>query len=595
MGESYWAKPQVPRGQLVLFSPRLDDALAPDDEIRLLDDLLNEYDWSAWEARYERWRGQPPIHPRLVAGVIVFGLSRGIVSSRDLEESTSRRIDLIWFLEGRRIDHSTFCRFRQRFAEQLPGFFDEMAKQAALGPKAGCDVAVDGTRVRADSDRHGSRTAASLRRRLSEVAEKKGELLAEMDRLDGIDNGRGPDRTLGENETGEGQRDESDNGQTQSEPAESGESTDDPIRAALDKELSALESEQAKMEAALERAEERDAVKRDGEGPSATAVRVPVTDPDAHLLPNKEGGFAPNYTPVVAVDMASGAIVDAQVPDGADEAGTLSQIVESVEQRLGQKPENLVCDGNFSTGSNLEQLEQADVSLCSPCAGAAAPAAQRDDPSQPVDPSLLDDLPMTGRGKKRRLAREAFLYDEDQDCYYCPNGQPMKRVGQDQRKDKTGRVYQRWRYRSSNCSDCPLAQCCLSGDAKTRSVVRDVYQSHRDRQAARMSEPTNRTLYKKRAPIVEGVFGYIKHTMGIRRFQTRGRPSVRTEWLWICSTYNIAKILRRRRAEAIAARTGPDGSPKPTRRGPRTAMCYVCVHLRAFAASRRLLVRLGAL
>lgn len=226
---SYWAQPVTPRAQLYVCSPTLDDLLPRDDEIRLFDALLRELDWSEWENLYPRRRGQPPIHPRLVAGVLLFCLSRGVRSSREVEEAARRRIDLIWFLEGRTIDHSTLCAFRKKFADLLPGLFDELARKAARGPRAGQHLSVDGTRVRANSGRHGSRTAASLRRRLGEIAENREALLAQMERLDALED-------------------------IVAAPEEK-----DPK--ALRKQIETLEAQRAKLERALERADERDARK----------------------------------------------------------------------------------------------------------------------------------------------------------------------------------------------------------------------------------------------------------------------------------------------------------------------------------------------
>ena len=557
---SYWAQPVTPRAQLYLCSPTLDDLLPQDDEIRLFDALLRELDWSGWENLYPRRRGQPPIHPRLVAGTIIFCLGLGVRSSRGVEETARRRIDLIWFLEGRTIDHSTVCAFRKKFADLLPGLFDELARKAARGPQAGRRLAVDGTRMRANSDRHGSRTAASLRRRLGEIAENREALLLEMEQLDAFEN------IIAAPEEKDGK--------------------------ALRKQIETLEAQRNKLERALERAGERDAAKQAKDGPGATAVRVPTSDPDAHLLPNKEGGYAPNYTPTIAVDLASGAIIDAQVPDGADEAGTLAETVQASRRRFGHKPETLLCDGNFATGATLKNLEQARVAMCSPTAPPVAPAACREDPRQPIDPSRLDDLPTTGRGENKRFTRASFVYDENQDCYWCPAGRPLPRAGQEQRREKNGSRPSRRRYQSRSCSDCPLGARCLKGKAKTRSVVRDEYQPCRDRLASHMERHASRQLYKKRAPTVEGTFGYIKHVMGVRGFLRRGRSAVQNEWLWICAAFNVGKILRRApRLGPNSPANGPDPSPKAARSRKNAFTRGFFVHIRPLA----LFARLGAL
>jgi len=81
----YWAKAPLRRDQILLFSPTLDDSISDDHPVRLLDEILRAQDWSAWEQEYDGTRGQPPIPPWVMAGVILYGLMRRIRSSRQVE------------------------------------------------------------------------------------------------------------------------------------------------------------------------------------------------------------------------------------------------------------------------------------------------------------------------------------------------------------------------------------------------------------------------------------------------------------------------------------------------------------------------------
>ena len=81
----HWAEAPTPRDQMVLFSPTLDEVISEDHPVRLLDEILRRQDWSAWVTPCGDHRGRPPIHPRVLAGVIFDGLMRRIRSSRVLE------------------------------------------------------------------------------------------------------------------------------------------------------------------------------------------------------------------------------------------------------------------------------------------------------------------------------------------------------------------------------------------------------------------------------------------------------------------------------------------------------------------------------
>jgi len=42
-----WARAPMPRDQIALFSPTLDDAIGEDHPVRLSDEILRTLDWSA--------------------------------------------------------------------------------------------------------------------------------------------------------------------------------------------------------------------------------------------------------------------------------------------------------------------------------------------------------------------------------------------------------------------------------------------------------------------------------------------------------------------------------------------------------------------
>lgn len=71
------------------------------------------------------------------------------------------RLDFRWLLNGLSVDHSTFSAFRIRFREEIEDLFRQLNRHAAEMRKATLEeILIDGTRIRADSDRHGARTAA---------------------------------------------------------------------------------------------------------------------------------------------------------------------------------------------------------------------------------------------------------------------------------------------------------------------------------------------------------------------------------------------------------------------------------------------------
>lgn len=506
MRNGIWASPEQHRDQCTLFAPSLEDMIDADHSIRRLEKLLLQVDWSAWEAAYGGPRGRPPFHPRLMAGAILYGLTKKIRSSRDLEEATKVRVDFMWLLHAMKIDHSTFAAFRAQFEDELKDLFKQLAVIALKG-NMNVELAVDGTRLRANSSRTGALSAAAIERRAQQVAAQLAEALEQTKQSDLLD-----------------------------DPSCSS-------AAELEKEIAGLEAQQAKLAHALQQARLRDEAKASSaDKRRAASARVPLTDPDSHVLQNKEGGYGPNYTPTAAVDAASGIIVAASVPEGAKEASVVDDAVAAAREITTEPPARILFDSAFATGANLESLGRQGIDAYAP---GGAPKddnpAIRPDPSEPVPADKWSALPKQGK-KRRVLTKEAFVYDREQDCYWCPMGRqlPLARRLKAAVRRPHAEIAE---YICEDCADCPLAPRCLSRKAKHRRISRDQYEPHREDLRERMKTQVGQQIYRRRAPTVEGVFGHIKQAMGIRQFLRRGLGNVRSEWLWICAAYNVSRIL----------------------------------------------------
>lgn len=517
-----FATPKAPRHQMVLYAQCLDEMIPEDAPVRVFAGLLDEVDWSAWEAAYVGF-GQPPIHPRYVAGAILYGLMNNVRSLRELETAACKHLDFIWLLEGFTPDHSTFGQFRQRHSEGIQDLKRQIAK-SLLGARQRplLELLIDGTRLRADSDRHGARSAKIIEAIIAEL-DRRMEAMKRNDEAG----------ALPQTQCFEGM-------------APDGDASD--RLAWVNKEIARLEQQREKFQKALEVAQARDARSQAHDGRNAKPVRVPVTDPESQIAPNKEGGYAPNYTPVAAIDAETGAIIHDDVVDGSDEASAVVPAVEAAEAIAGQKPAAVLADGNFAAGEVLAALDAEEIEAYMPV-GSASPAenpAQRPDPTQPVPEADLGRLPKHGR----HFARAAFVYDTEADAYHCPMGHTMAPFKQGKNTSGVQYTY----YKCHDCSACPLAAQCIKGQAPFRTITRDEFEPLREATAERMASQEGQAIYRKRAPGIEGVFAHLKSCMGIRRFTRRGLKNVRCEWSWICSAYNLKKLIAR---AAIAARGKP--------------------------------------
>jgi transposase len=524
-----FAAPPLSRDQIVLFPERLDQIIPENHRVRMIDDILGRLDWAKWEQLYNGRIGQPPIHPRVIASVILYGILCRIRSSRSLEEALTVRSDFRWLVEGRTIDHTTISEFRRKNAHQLKDLFVQIVLVARdLGYVPLAALGFDGTRMRANNRKTGTRTPEELRKAKAELEAKFRELEAKTAAADQQD-----DERLG---------DDSDH--------------------KLSEELADVDRRRKQVDAALAEIE-----RLTGEGEKVPA-RIPVTDPESRVTPNKEGGFAPNYTPHATVDIDSGMVVSADVISNTDEDKHMLAAVQDVKESFGldEVPGELLADGMMSTGDNLAKCEEAGIDLYSPIKLGGGPdnPAVREDPRVPVAEADIEGLPTTTTKKKdgtksTKFNKNAFVYDAEADCYYCPAGKPLAYTNKTSQVEN-GRKRIRYRYKAdvTDCAGCPLAERCLGGKAKSRQVSHEQHEAKRIAHAEKMSSDEAKQKYSRRRHPGERPFAMIKGHFGARRFLTRGRERVRNEWLWLTSAFNLHRLLR-----LIASDPDPPASQAP--------------------------------
>jgi transposase len=506
-----FAYPSAPRTQLLLYRVSVDEMVAQDDPVRALAALLDEVDWTPWEEAYTGY-GQPAIYPKYMAGALLLGLLYKVRSTRELERAARKHLDFIWLLEGFTPDHSTFALFQKRHAQAIVELNRHLARKlVATREKALLQLIIDGTRIQADSARQGARTAqfiemaiAELERRLEQLRQDSQPVAVQTGYLDGV-------------------------------VAPGDEPT---CVAQLDKEIVQLQAKRDKYQRALDIAQQRDVRAKEHNGKKAEPVRVPITDPESQIIPNKDGGCAPNFTPVAMVEQQTGAIVFNDVLPGSDEAKSVMPAVSASAALIGETPDALLADSNFASGEVLQALHDASIDAYMPTRSLSPPdnPALRPDPSVPVAEQDRARLPRKG-GK---FARTAFVYEATADAYHCPMGHALTPYKQ----GKDGRGADCVYYQCAQCPTCPLVADCIKGKAEYRTITRDEYEPLREAAAERLNSDEGKAIYKRRAPGIESVFGILKRVFGIRRFRLRGLANVRMEWLWICTAYNLKKLLK---------------------------------------------------
>lgn len=511
---SYWQDAPMPRNQLVLFASTLEERIPLDHPVRLLDEILDELDWTKWEAVYFGKLGQPPIHPSVLCKVLLFALSRRIRSSRQIEYAVEHSIDFIWLTSGRKLDHSTLSEFRRKHEKELKDIYRQMIQLAiSMGVAKLSELCIDGTKIRADANRFKTYKRENVSKLIEELDGQIAGALSSLESNDALE-----------------------------ELFDDGQKADK-----LPSEIKDLKDRRARLEAALAQLEKMEELRRqDGIDNKKSPAQLPISDADSRILPNKEGGYAPNYTPMAATETQNGFIVGNEVLIGNVEHICMMKMIDAIESDYQTHTETVLADGAYATGPNLAQAVARGIELLSPVRHEIAKAdnpAYREDLSKPVPEADIPRLPINSTTK--RFDRSAFVYDSEKDIYHCPAGKVLKRAGTIEKTVVAGVAVERKNYLCHDCVGCSLASLCrVKEDSKAgRKVGHDEFQEVRERQVERMKDAQVQERYKRRQHYGETQFAFIKSNLGMRRFLLRGHTGVTLEWRWCCLTFNIKKLM----------------------------------------------------
>ena len=98
----------------------IEKMIPSDDPVRLLSAVLEELDYRKLTATYSRF-GRIEYSPRLLFKIVLYGCSRGIYKSREIERACRESVNFMYLLEGKRApDHNTIARFRQKKTDKTP-------------------------------------------------------------------------------------------------------------------------------------------------------------------------------------------------------------------------------------------------------------------------------------------------------------------------------------------------------------------------------------------------------------------------------------------------------------------------------------------
>ncbi len=169
-------------------------------------------------------------------------------------------------------------------------------------------------------------------------------------------------------------------------------------RAAREK---AAQDRRRRVQKALEEARKRSEEKKPSERES---VRVSTTDPEARVMKMADGGFRPAYNVQLATDVGSQVVVGVEVTDRGSDMHQLAPMLEQLERRYAQLPNEALVDGGFAS---LDAIETTEARGCRVYAPPMQPRNAERNPYRPL-PGDSEDVARWRRRMGTQSAKEKY-------------------------------------------------------------------------------------------------------------------------------------------------------------------------------------------
>jgi len=310
------------RFQSTLFPERLDDYIAEDNAVRVVDAFVEKLDLLSlgFDGVEPSVTGRPAYHPAVLLKLYIYGYLNGIQSSRRLEREAQRNVELIW-LTGRLMPvFKTIAGFRKDNRQAIHKVclsFVELCRELKLF--SATLVAIDGNKFKAVNSRDNNYTRNSVKRRLKNTQKNIDRYLAKLDAVD-------------------------------REEPEIREVTADELKQKI-----------ASMEAKMEGLKAREI-----EVQAHPDKQVSTTDEDARSMMKPGGGSVVGYNVQTAVDEKHHLIAAHEVTNATTDKQQLEKMAKQAKQVLQAKTLRVVADAGYYEGHSIAECYAADITALVP-------------------------------------------------------------------------------------------------------------------------------------------------------------------------------------------------------------------------------------
>jgi transposase len=181
------------RSQVALLPECLDDYIAEDNPVRVVDAFVEELDLHelGFEGAEAAATGRPAYHPSVLLKIYIYGYLNRIQSSRRLEREAERNVELMWLTGHLAPDFKTIADFRRDNGVGIRNVcrrFVSLCRELKLFSQA--IVAVDSSKFKAVNSRDRNFTPGKIDKRQQQIEES---IQRYLDALETADRTQPPD------------------------------------------------------------------------------------------------------------------------------------------------------------------------------------------------------------------------------------------------------------------------------------------------------------------------------------------------------------------------------------------------------------------
>ena len=310
------------RQQATLFPESLDDYIAEDSAVRVIDVFIDDLDLSGLGFNVEpNDTGRPGYHPSTLLKIYIYGYLNRVQSSRRLERETQRNVELMWLTGRLAPDFKTIADFRRDNGKAIRLVCREfvmLCRKLNLFSEA--FVAIDGSKFKAVNNRDRNFTKAKMRRRLQQIDESIERYLGQLASADR------QEATIAESKA---------------------QRLTDKIKA-LKQEMARLKKLEVRMLAAPDE-------------------QISLTDPDARSMATSGRGTGMvGYNVQTAVDAKHHLIVAHEVTNVGHDRAQLSKMAKQAKVAIGVDHLDVVADRGYFHGEELLACDEACITTYLP-------------------------------------------------------------------------------------------------------------------------------------------------------------------------------------------------------------------------------------